>query len=215
MATLTFNRLLLVTFITFTFVANHAYSATILYRFEGQVLDAGLGGIPDGTAYSGKFSYESDSPNLGTIPNIGVYEYNFFEITIGTDTIFADLPNTAPGTPPRISVNNDISGSLDQLSIVANPAAGTVGTYASVRAFSVSFSGVDVFNDISLPGTDLTRDDFQFADMSVLATLSNGVAVNFQGTVDSLQAIPAPASIWLFATGATGLISMARRRKAG
>jgi len=195
-------------------MANDGYGSTIVYRFGGQTLDAALGGIPDGTPYFGTFSYESDSLNLGANPDIGVYEYNAFAITIGADTIFADLSTTAPGTAPRIYVNNGISGSLDDFSVVANPAGGTVGTYPSVLAFNVTFSGTNVFDDISLPGTGLTRDDFEFAGVSVLATLPNGVAVNFQGTVDSLQAIPDPASLWPFGSGALGLMSLARRKTA-
>jgi hypothetical protein len=207
------KRLLLIIAATIAMMVDHAYAATIVYRFDGQVFDATLGGIPDGTPYFGIFSYETDSPNLGTIPDIGVYEYNSFQITVGADTIFADLSGTASGSPPRITINNT-SDSLDDFIVNANPAGGSLGTYASVLAFNVYFSGTNVFDDISLPGTDLTRGDFEFAGVSGVATLSSGVSVNFQGTVESLQAVPIPASLWLFGTGALGLTSIARRKRA-
>ena len=212
MTILTLKRLLLITTASISLIANQAFSATIIYQFDGQILGADLGGIPDGTPYFGEFSYEDDSPNLGTNPDIGVYEYNYFEVTIGSETIFADLSSTASGTPPRIFINNFPSS--DSMNVNANPAGGSVGTYASVLGFNVAFSDSDVFDDTSLPGPDLTIDDFQFSNFSALATLSNGVQVNFGGTVDSLQAIPIPASIWLLATGFMGLIGVARRRKA-
>ena len=193
-------------------MAYPAYSATIVYQFGGQVIGADLGGIPDGTQYSGVFSYEDDSADLNTNPDIGEYVYNYFEITIGTETIFADLTGTPIGTPPRIFINN--FPGADDLIVTANPAGGNVGTYASVLAFNVAFSGSDVFSDTSLPGTGLTIDDFQFSNISVLAALSNGVQVNFGGTVDSLQAIPIPAAVWLFVSGLLGLISITRRKKA-
>ena len=71
----------------------------------------------------------------------------------------------------------------------------------------------NVFDDISLPGTGLTRGDFELAGVSMLANLPNGVEVNFQGTVNSLRAVPIPASVCLFGTGALGLISIARGPK--
>lgn len=204
--------LLLIAAACFSLIANQAFSATIIYQFDGQVLGAGLGDIPDGTPYSGEFSYEDNSPNLGTNPSIGEYAYNYFEVTIGADTIFADLTGTTSGTPSRIFINN--FPDLDTMNVNANPAGGSVGTYASVLAFNVAFSGSDVFNDISLPGTNLTIDDFQFSNFSVLATLSNGVHVNFGGSVESLQAVPLPAPLWLFSSGLLGLIGIARRKKA-
>ena len=206
------KRFLLVAISCIFFMANPAFSATIVYQFAGQVLGADLGGIPDGTQYYGVFSYEDDSPDLNTNPDIGEYVYNYFEITIGSETIFADLTGTPSGTPPRIFVNN-FPGS-DDLIVNANPAGGNVGTYASVLAFNVAFSGSDVFSDTSLPGASLTIDDFQFSNISVLAALPNGVQVNFGGTVDSLQAIPIPAALWLFGSGLPGLIAITRRRKA-
>ena len=86
-------------------MANDGYGSTIVYRSGGQILDAASGGIRDGTTYFGMLANESASPNLGTSPNIGVYEYNAFAIKIGADTILADLSATAPGTAPRIYIN--------------------------------------------------------------------------------------------------------------
>ena len=193
------------------FVFTSTNAATIIYQFDGQIFGAGLGGIPDGTPYSGEFSYEDNSPNLGTNPSVGVYEYNYFEVTIGADTIFADLTGTTSGTPSRIFISN--SPGADTMNVNANPAGGSVGTYTSVLAFNVAFTDSDVFNDISLPGNNLTIDDFQFSNFSGLATLSNGVVVDFGGTVESLQAVPLPAALWLFGSGLIGLIGLARRKK--
>lgn len=190
---------------------NPALAASITYRFEGQVFGADLGSIPDGTRYTGTFSYADDSPDLNTNPDIGEYVYNAFELTIGSDTIFADLSASAPGTPPHIFINN--FPGADDLVVFANPAGGVVGTYASVIAFSVGFSGSAVFDSTALPGTGLTIGDFQFANISVLAALSNGVQVSFGGSVESLRAIPLPAASWLFCSGALALASMMRRRQ--
>ena len=212
MIILSLKQFRLAAIITIFIIANPALSATIIYQFEGRVVGAGLGGIPDGTQYFGEFSYEDDSPNLATSPDlIGLYEYNYFEITIGTDTIFADLSSTVlAGTPSSIFI---YTSSNNGMNLTANPVGGSVGTYASVSAFVVGFSDSDALTDTSLPGPTLTRDDFRFANIDVLATLSGGGFDSFGGNVVSLQAVPIPASLWLFGTGLLGLVAMAKCKK--
>ncbi len=214
MSTIIHKSFISIAAIFIALAVNQAFSATITYRFDGQIYDAMLGGVPDGTPYFGFFSYESDSPNLGTIPNVGVYEYNYFEVHIGPDMIFSDLSSTAPGTAPRIYINTNTNNTIttSDMGITANPAGGNVGTYASVVAFSAGFYGSTAFDSTSLPGSLLALNDFYQADMSVLATISNGIAVNFRGTVDSLQTVPIPASIGLVGTGLLGLIGIARKK---
>ena len=223
---LEFNRMILTVLACLCVMASHAYSMTIVYQFEGAIGgpefngDNELAGIPDGTPYIGRFSYESDAPPLGPpSPLLGQrYMYNFLEITIGTGKIFADLSRTGPGIPSGIFITN--GPSRDTFVVRANRAGGSVGTLASVNSFGVGFSGgPDVFSDTSLPGPNLTRDAFRFANISVSGTTDGGVPANFSGGVtslsgDSVPEIPIPPAIWLFVSALGMLVYLGKQKRA-
>lgn len=188
-----------------------ALSAPVVYQFTGATVGGELGGIADGTPFSGRFAYDDAGVDLNPNPTVGEYVYDAFEITIGADTLFADLAAPPFGQPPRIIVGNFSPSSVDSLTVFANPAGGSVGGFTSVAAFSVGFSANEVFSSDGLPGPGLTMHDFEWANISIVALLPNGFQASFGGSVYSLRTVPLPASLWLYGPTLLAAGAIARR----
>jgi hypothetical protein len=220
------NRLLRILLLTFLPLSPYcSFGAIATYSFMGAVPPSFGGGtpyglsIPNGTAVSGQFVYDTSAPASSTAGNLSIYPQSFVG---GFSATFGSIPITA--SDYTIHVLND---QLQPNSTVADvvivewnsndsPAPATPlnanGTSQSVGIFSISlFYPSSTFPDFSLPSS-LPISGFN----GFLAGSLSHVAP--PGTVDVLYSVtklvPEPAT-WAICLSGVLTLSLARFLKRG
>jgi len=186
-----------------------AVGDSIMGTFSYDTSNATADGFP-GNPNQG--SYGFDVPPSSMSYTVGGYNYVAEDKQLGGFFPFPTNPESV------VSVINDIGG-RDILSVSSAATIGTTDVETNIRLFDFT---ENVFSDDSLP-TAFSGQDF---DLSFIATCSqcsrltfsrvqdNFGFTDFRAQLDTLNAVPIPAAIWLFGTALIGLLGFSKRRKA-
>jgi len=204
-----------------------AHAALVTYNFAGTLNDP-FGSLSVGTSFSGSFSYDDSQPlNTPTIPYRGHYGYTSLSVTFGSTTVIdsgtgvINVYDHGPdgSYPPVFGGEGGTTGyPTDLFHLYTFSVSGTLGglTLTPGAGLQVVLQDVSggVFDDPSIPGANLTINDFTLGGATFLQlqalTSSGGFEqlVFARGGLSYVGVIPAPGAIAVL-----GLAGLATRRR--
>lgn len=210
-----------------------AHAALVTYNFSGTLNDP-FGSLAVGTPFSGSFSYEVSQPlNTPGALYRGDYGYTSVSVTIDGVTVTDNgtgvinvYDHGVPGSYPPGPVGETTGYPTDLFHLYTFSVSGTFGglTLAPGAGLQVVLQDVsgNVFNDPSIPGANLTINDFTLGNATflqlqeVFSPNPGDMPAFARGALSYLSAtpVPGPASFVLLISGLSTLVSMKGRKRA-
>lgn len=193
--------------------AGNAHAHIVEFRFTGTVTAGPL--APVGSQISGYFSYDTDTvPLLGNAgESLAIYN------SPAPARIEANVNGHVVTTQgARVSVYDDWNGNAEDMIEIANIAPSVDGEVLTNGSFGIRLASAHGFtgalSDAALP-TQIDLAAFNAGPTLTYGWLysdgsQQGQRLSF--SIDSIAAVPVPATAWLFGSGLLGLAGAARRR---
>jgi len=210
-----------------------AHAALVTYDFSGTLNDP-FGSLAVGTPFSGSFSYEDSQPlHTPGMPYRGDYGYTSVSVTIDGVTVTDNgtgviniYDHGVPGSYPPGGAGETTGYPTDLFHLYTFSVSGTFGglTLAPGAGLQVVLQDVsgNVFNDPSIPGADLTINDFTMGNATFIQLNESFspdpdyTPATARGELSYLSAspVPEPASFMLLISGLSILALMKGRKGA-
>ncbi len=191
-----------------------AEAALVTYQFSGNISEVpgalftpgGLGanGFNSGLKLSGTYTFDNATPGL--LPSgLPIQTYNnsvsTLNLSIGNYSAVlqgggSNLTTLSSGNPALYSVNLGVAGNLVK------------GLAPSLFSINLADETGTAFSSVTLPGTQAPSLSAFNVNRWTLA-FSNGKTL--VGSLDTLKAVPLPATVLLFGAGLIGLVGLGAR----
>ena len=188
-------------------VTKSAGAPIVLYHFAGEITDSTSALVPAGQRFEGQFGYDLAAPDFfDDDSEFALYEYEVLSPTVMTFTA-GGLSHMTSLSLSMSVFNNDSSSGGDVFFVDSDTTGSPTGipTGRSSAVISLEDPSEMVFNSDAAPAT------LELADFSVRLFAGNdGRGGLFEGTIDTLDAVPEPASL-LSAVLLIALLALGRR----